>query len=37
MEYEVESVLVSLKYKKFVVGGLDMWVYLYDMEIGVEE
>jgi serine-threonine kinase receptor-associated protein len=37
MDYEVESASVSLKHKKFVAGGPDMWVHLHDMETGAEE
>ena len=31
------SASVSLKHKKFVAGGPDMWVHLHDMETKAEE
>ena len=37
LDYEVESASVSLKHKKFVAGGPDMWVHLHDMETKAEE
>ena len=37
MDYDVSSASVSLKHKKFIAGGPDMWVHLHDMDTGAEE
>jgi serine-threonine kinase receptor-associated protein len=36
MKYNMESASVSMKEGKFVCGGEDMWVHLYDCETGEE-